>query len=479
MGLAHLYRGMLTTNTDRGDALTPEMQMRIHQYATKTRDGQLLAKLAHYTGLTPEVDALLRASDELVVLTAWATRPGRSGEELSARLLADKRVAALLPLAALADLGDSVYRTIARIDSTKLAEALAGNTSVPLDIRTAKIRQLVVKSPRGAYNDHVGGLHKLCRCSGPNTPEQERKLYETVADHTKVIPYIIACLAKPYVRESDLDKWIDRLADYHNFDDRNWQTKTGNLVTALAAQPLSPGQRLRLLVNAEALVQANVNGWYTHDLRRAVEALGAFDENVAKAFSELDAATTAEEFDERLAALKSICSKEDLPKVAAICARNPLAGPVAIMGIFAHMNVRDDLPKLASRLEHSGDVETLTVLMELGSRENHPPMLVRSLANPDPVLDRYVENVTARGELLPNWFAETPYIKKRPSLMVESLHWSKLAHLIEKDQSLIKCVEEAMTGRLKDANTAWEALNTLSENFEGSLLDLVGAAQAL
>jgi len=479
MALANLYRGMLSADAEHGDALTKETQMRIHQYATKTKDSPLLARLAHYAGLAPEVDALLRECDELTVLTAWATRPGRSGEELSSRLLEDKRVAALLPLAALPGLGENVYRTIARIDSAKLAETLASNTSVPLDIRAAKIRKVVTKAPRGAHNDHIGALHKLCRCSGPDTPEQERKLYETVADHTKVIPYVIACLKKPYVRPADLDKWIDRLAEMHDFDDRNWQNKSGDLVTALAAQPLTPGQRLRLLENATAIVVANPNGWYIGNLRRAVEVLGAFDEDVAKAWYALEAATTTDEFSERVAILKGICPKEDLPKIAAVCARNPHAGPEEIMSSFSHMNVREDVPKLVARLESAGDVDTLLAIMERGRNENYPPMVVRSLERPNDLLDVYVERVTGRGELLPGWIADTAYIKGRPDLMVGALHWSKLARLLEQNPSLVKNVEEALTGQLQDANTAWEALHTLSENFEGSLLDLVGAAQAL
>jgi hypothetical protein len=40
-------------------------------------------------------------------------------------------------------------------------------------------------------------------------------------------------------------------------------------------------------------------------------------------------------------------------------------------------------------------------------------------------------------------------------------------------------VEQVLTNHLQDTPSAWEALHTLSESFDGSLLDLVGAAQAL
>lgn len=479
MSLASLYRGMLTVNDLSQEAITTEMQQRIHQYASKTHDHHLMAVLAHYPWLAKDVDDKLRESEDLTVLVAWATRPGRDSEELSGRLLGDKRVSALLPLAALPNLGAEVYQTIARVDSVKLAEVLAGNTSVPLDIRAAKVRQLVSKSPRGAYNDHVGKIHKICRCSGPNTPDQERRLYETIADTTKVIPYIIACLDKPYVRAQDLDRWIENLASYHEFDNREWQMKTGDLVTALSAQALTPGQRLKLLENAKSLVNANQNGWYTHGLKRAVETLGNFDENVAIAFSALDNATSTAEFKERLEHLKRICSRDDMIRVGAICARNPYATGEIVMANIEKMSNRNDIEALAQRLEAAGDIATLVMVTARHSNDSYPPMVVRHLENPKPVLDTYIERLKNEGRALPNWFAETDYIKTRPDLLVNGLQWSRLAKLLEREPALVKTVEATLIEQLGDAGSAWEALNTLAESFDGTLVDLVGAAQAL
>lgn len=479
MSLAHLYRGMLAVNHDAEEALTPEMQERIHQYATKTRDQSLLAKLAHYPWLTKGVDDVLRDAEDLQVLVAWATRPGRSAEELSGRLLGDKRVSVLMPLAELPDMGEEVYRTIARVDSSKLAEALVANTSVPLDVRVDKLRQVVVKSPRGAYNDHVGRIKKMCRCSGPDTPGQERRLYEAIAENTKVIPYILACLSAGYVRERDLDRWIDNLAVYYDYDDRTWAQKAGDLVMAISTQTLTPGQRLRLLDNAQKVLAANQNGWYTHNLKRAVESLGDFDEDVAKAFAELEQSTTEEEFTTRLAHLKNICSRDDRPKIGAICARNTHAGPEAILANVELMNGREDMEFLTKRLEHRGDLVTLVKLVERHRSENYPSLVIRYLSNPEPVLDLYVEELTGRGETLPNWFSETAYIRTRPELLVSAMQWSRVAKLLETEPRLVKAVEQVLTDHLQDTPSAWEALHTLSESFDGSLLDLVGAAQAL
>jgi hypothetical protein len=478
MSLVSLYIEMLNAP---GGQLSAEMQNRIVEFAKKRKNTTILSKLAHYPGLAPEVDGVLRGYDDLSVLTAWATRPGRTGEELRDRLLGEKRVSALLPLAEQQGLGDEVYKTIARISSAKLAEALASNTGAPIGVRVAKVKEFVSKSPRGAYNRHDERLHTMCRCTGANTPDQERRLYEAVADTTYVVPYIKACLQRPYVRSTDIDKWIANLEAYYLFDDRAWQAQVGDLVILLGQQVLTATQRLNLLAKSTELADKTGSNWYTQSLRRAVETLGNFDEGVAKAFAALEEATSDEEFRERTDALRSICSTEDLPRIAGLMARHHSAPVDLSLAYLPHMKDRTDLERLVVRIEARGDIDGLTALLRATENGGYLPQCLRFMQakTATKVLDTYVEAVIAQDRPLPAWFIETEYLAHRPDLAIANLQWTVLNKAVGKNRKVAAMVEKTILEHLGTSPEAWEAFHTLAEGYEGSLTELLGAATAL
>lgn len=478
MSLISLYLEMLNAP---GAELSTEMQNHIVEFAKKRKNTTILTKLAHYAGLAPEVDSVLRGYDDLAVLTAWATRPGRTAEELRDRLLGEKRVSALLPLAGQYGLGDEVYKTIARISSSKLAEALASNTGAPIAVRIAKIKEFVSKSPRGAYNRHDERLHTMCRCSGANTPEQERRLYEAVADTTQIVPYIKACLQRPYVRSTDIDKWIANLETYYLFDDRAWQSQVGDLVALLGQQVLTATQRLNLLEKAKELTEKTRENWYTQSLRRAVESLGNFDESVAKAFAALEESTNDEEFRERTVALRSVCSTEDLPRIASLMARHHSAPVDLALAYLPHLKDQGDLERLVVRIDARGDIDGLTELVRQSEKSGYLPQPLRFMQaqTVTKVLDTYVEAVIAQDRPLPSWFIETEYLAQRPELAIANLQWTVLNKAVGKNRKVAMMVEKTILEHLGASPEAWEAFHTLAEGYEGSLTELLGAATAL
>jgi hypothetical protein len=478
MSLSQLYLEMLASP---GTKVSAEMQKRIVEYAQKRQTTTILAQLAHYPGLTPEVDAILRGYDDLSILTAWATRPGRTSEDLRDRLLGDKRVSALLPLAGQRGLGDEVYQTIARISSAKLAEALAANTGAPIEIRVAKIKEFVSRSPRGAYNRHDERLHKICRCTGADTPEQERRLYEAVADTTCVIPYIKACLQRAHVRSQDLDKWIDNLETYYRFDDRAWQQQLGELVVLIGQQPLTATQRLRLIEKAKYLADNTRENWHAHGIRRAVESLGDFDEAVAKAFAALETSEDEATFTERCDILRGICSPEELPRIASVMARHPHAPVMLSISYLPHFKDRSDIERLTERIDARGDIDGLLELVRRTENGNYPPHVLRLMQSTTAtaVLDKYVEALVAVDRPLPAWFVETPYITSRPELAIERMQWTVLSKAVGKNQRVATMVEHTILEALGTNQESWDAFHTLAEGYDGSLTELLGAAGAL
>jgi len=137
---AHMYLNMLE-GVGRPH-VSENTLVRIAAYATLHKDWELLANVAKAATIGTELDRQLGESDQLIVRIAWASNPGRPIDELTDKLLKDRRVALVQPLAAMENLDSAIYRILGKIKSTKLDETLAANPSVPSDLRIDKIRKI-------------------------------------------------------------------------------------------------------------------------------------------------------------------------------------------------------------------------------------------------------------------------------------------------------------------------------------------------
>ena len=82
VGADHEVYGMTITAAKLiSDIGTPvEVQRVLARIAMIERDTETLVKLAKLRDLSPEVDETLSGCDDLMVLVAWAERPGRTTE---------------------------------------------------------------------------------------------------------------------------------------------------------------------------------------------------------------------------------------------------------------------------------------------------------------------------------------------------------------------------------------------------------------
>lgn len=484
MSLSNFYTDML--NWSPGSTpLTREMQDRIYQHCVAKKDGSLLVSLARYPGLDPAIDDRIKGHDDLDVLVAWAKRPGRTPAQLSERLLSDKRVAVLKPLAALEGLPTEVYETIAKVNSAHLAEALAGNPSVPVDIRIKKIREYVQRAPRGAHHRHDERLHKMCaNPKGPNGEilgvDDSKRLYETIAETTLVAPYVLACLSKPYVRETDLDRWIenfDRIAG----DGYDWQSNVASIVTMIAGQNSDPARHDRLVTKVrEHIARHGQSSYRTAQIQAALNKLVSFDEELEQMFRDLVASKDPVVADELVGAIRTRSkSDEDLQRLAGIVARHPHVAWRFGVELLGHMRGRDETSTFVKRLEAAGEYDLLIHMVANERFYGSLPATVRMIDDETAFMTKMVERHRSENRLLPSWVIHTELIQQSPALAAEMLPWKGLGTAFTVVKGLVNLVEERILEAIGDDPVVWEAFNGLADGFDGNLDDLVGAAKTL
>lgn len=132
------------------DLPTPslDIQRNALDYAVRSKENNLVAKLARHLALAPEIDAALRDNEAAVVKAAWAARPGRTADELVALVFNEKRVTILSALAERDDLPVDVYSAIAATANgvTPLLRVV-GNTNAPDEARIVAATRYIDMAP--------------------------------------------------------------------------------------------------------------------------------------------------------------------------------------------------------------------------------------------------------------------------------------------------------------------------------------------
>lgn len=484
MSLTSLYRNMLV-NAD-GNALSTALQERIYRHCTTCKDTPLLVTLAKYPHLDAGIDASIKEHDDLEVVVAWATRPGRTSAELAARLLSDKRVAVLKPLAALPDLPAEVYETIAKINSANLAEILAGNPSVPLPIRIKKIREHVKRMPRGANHRHEERLHALCMDpKGPNgeigVANHAQPMYEAIAETTLVPPYVVACLSKQYIREKDLDRWIDNFEAISENAGSDWRGYLATMITLIASRNTDDARQVRLVEKVQAHVARHGTGYRTSQVRDALAKIVSQDSELEQMFRDFVETTDPARASELVGMIRTRAkSNEDLVRLAGMVARHshvPVKHGVTLLPLM--QRGQHDDRTFFSRLEALQDYETILEIIEIGNPYGYQPTIVYALSDTRKAMTYMIERYRERGMLLPDWASSQEPVKSSPEIALEMLSWKRISDALTEIPGLAALIETRIIAALGEDAAKWEAFNGLADGFDGNLEDLLGAATTL
>lgn len=484
MSLDTLYRNMLITND--GNALSTEMQERIYRHCVARKDTPLLVTLAKYPYLDAGIDARIKDHDDLNVIVAWATRPKRTSKELTERLLSDKRVAVLKPLAALPDLPAEVYETIAKVNSANLAEILAGNPSVPLPIRIRKIREHVRRIPRGAQHRHDERLHALCKDpKGPNgeigVANHAQPMYEAIAETTLVPSYVVACLSKQYVREKDLDRWVEHFDAIAANAGSDWGGQLASIIVLIAAANTDDARQGRLVDKVQAYIARYGTGYRTSQVQAALAKIVSQDPELEQMFRDLVETTDPARAGELVGTIRArSTTNEDLTRLAGVVARHPHVPVKCGVEMLSLMQRgQNDDRTFFSRLEALQDYETILEIIELGHPYGYQPPILYSLSDVRAAMTYMIERYRESGMLLPDWASSHEPLKSDPAIALEMLSWKRISASLGDIPGLARLVETRIIAELGDDPAKWEAFNGLADGFDGNLEDLLGAATTL
>ena len=478
-----MYSLMLTSNT--AHVVTAEMQHRIYDHAVSIADTTLLKKLAEYSGLVKEIDNLLAKRTELDVLVAWACRKDRSTAELEKRLLKEKRVNALLPLASSQGLEQRVYATVARVSSIHLCKALASNPSLNDDLRKSKLVEFAKHMPRGASASHGSALQKMI--DNGTSMETRTSFYEAIALSSNVAPYLAVCLDSKVLSASAVDTILSKIERIYGACRDSLQSQTSQFFQTLSMYPLSFAQQQTLLKGMEQIVALAGKSWYGRPYQDILERLQNHDSDYETVFASfvsccdpLEASSLLENLEYMTKSHRANSSQggnirhDETVRIMRAVTLHAYLPKEVILRYVRDMG-SSELVSVCSRMERNKDTDGILDILDA---VNSPEMLLRSIANEDAIVRAYVSRQAAKGLENPTWLSLTAAMLKDHDLAYTSLPYTQLLRCMSRSQTLRTLVESEMTKSLT-SDAAWNVFHVLAKDFNGTLPRLLEASVKL
>jgi hypothetical protein len=432
---------------------TPDVnvQQRVYKYASHNKDIELLVRLCHLANLDPDMDQLLSKRQEADVLVAWASRPGRTSEELIERFSKEKRATLLTQVATKGDLPDTLYLELAQHPSASVGEAILSNSKAPVAARAAAAAN-AMRTVRTSWSTQ-SRVAELFR----NAPAEAANAAVNAAPS---IPHLCGLVPSinPDAQQNVVTRLVELLiATKHEHD---YQTRSS---TETVWGHLTLVSRKEFVAAVEAAVAKGELGTEgsSHFLRELLNRPTVDPIEVA-----LETLATSVDAGDIHAALTKVVNDGSYHQRREGIRRAIVNSNASVESIINHIGYadRDDVELLASRVVDSDAL--LLILMETSGRQ-----VVSALesAGRDPkVLIRQV----AKGAETPGWVKTLRAVEKDPSFALEILG----AHDVFTAHSSVDAARELVLSRLGDDDSRWELLDRLIGEWSGTLpglLDLI------
>lgn len=470
-----------------GDApIHSDLQHRVVEHLLADREFALLGQLARRSDLTPEVDAVLAARGEALVIAGWASRPGRTREELIARLGEEKRATVLLPLAKMTDLPEEVYRQVAESSSVKVSEALLGNTSVPRDVKRSKIADaLPVLERKSSWKQ------REFFASAIGDDQEMLTLVASRASSASVVRY---CLENLRVMSPELIDSVFERIDSLVADKGYYSDEGPGLCLALAEQDLKAEhlQKLRDIAKEKTKGSGSRHGSFD-DVKFFVSEKGR---GTLRKIHRLSRSTDLKESMTLLNGLKKDGGSHYVEqRLHAAIAANPVLPPDVVTPFAEHM-WGDTVSVLALNWAARGE---LAKVAELACESHWKPDWLDAVPDVGGLLKAVVEYTRLRDESVPTWVLTHESVLASPEASVALLPWNHLyrvdteglssymfnseeastAETRRKTDAVIAVAQQMIVDRLGSDKMLWETFKTLADEFEGTLPDLLDAVEAI
>jgi hypothetical protein len=465
-------------------------QQRIYEYASRNKLTALLVKLASHPNIDPTVDDLLKSVRTAQVVAARLSNPARSSEEIVSTLENESRVSVLSAIADHPALTADAQRTIAtKVSNRNVLLGLVKNPNVEDEIRLLAAKNFVSisRSPSDACMN-IKRVSQMFEIEDTLNGFLERSYMESndlELLYAAAQRYPIDDEAQLRLVSGFLSRYMVGLSivepstSYYAYNDA--QSQLLDIAELLAERGLiGAAAHLELLNGLDRTLSCFGKGTYSRKRFEAVrkEVKRAKTDRFKKYRDHFDSVTTEEEmsdFVERI--LKAYRSSDELSSTFMLTVSNQLAmSPVAtadhLVALLDNIHVMEGpaLVKVANT-----PAKQAVVFMESLFHISNCDSIMDNVSDPDALLREIIMLINKTSS-----FSAVSTVASSRHFKPE--HW-KLFSI----DTLLSC--EDMAGRadklielFEDAVSQYhifEALETLSGEFEGSIEDLLNVASKI
>lgn len=463
------------------------MQKRMVNVLAEAGAYRTLGELAERADTCDETDEAIRHIAEPEVVRGWARRPGRQNSEIIDRFASETKISKLLPIARTPGLVPEIYTALGRKDSIKLAEALVRNTDATPEAKLARIDTIMtVIEKRDGYRQQRDAT---------DTIGKDPVVAEAVLRRARSAEVALAALdAAENPHPETIELLISRLEEMTGATDIGANLVIG-LLEAVALLELNDKQlkTVRSITSKRAKEHGNDLSYWAPDFGQAKLLVSA---KGRQALQEVRSLATADpETVERV--LRSVAAKHNndnpLETIAlAAASRNTRLAPKLLKPVIEDIP-EDDAIELLNRWIDDGHIDDV---LDVARQHYSTPWWLDRIADPLPLLLRAAEMARTNEEHLPAWVVEHPLIAGSPRLAIEVLPWRYLAeaetargYLEElardagdtgeedtKTNTVMTAVLQMIEERLGSDPVKWDTFQSLADEFQGTLGELLDTA---
>jgi hypothetical protein len=500
MSLTKLYTALVTTDV----ALPGELQTAIAVWcqAGNGRDN-IFADLVRRTDLDPAVDEMAAASDKAKVKSAWLSRPGRSAEELTTLIKAEKRASVLIAVAESDNTTPELLEAMARDPRITVAEAVV-RSSRANDAALLAVLPRILSKPRTHAIASVAG--RLLR----ERPDLHNRLARTVnedgavhlvgtpgLDDVAIKRLIKVLVEEPFKKSLELVRQDPtRLARGARFYRDPLTTRLGNALRRAASLIASPNCNTAMVRNSANLwfdivtaagehhtdlpdITSDTFLWF-NAARGDAEAIAILERSCKDRYDTIVEAKTTTDAERITLLCQQLVRNSDTEILDALLI-NPAVQASMLPTDYTGLN--DKLAAfLMPLLERSTDPSSDRSLVDLGAhvvtRSPTPETALAQINGHDRV---FADAVLARAanEIAPWRLTRLLNDDRYADVIAANLGMAALASLLELNPEMASKLVPLLVSRFGTDRSAWETFHSLADDFTGSVNELVDAAAAL
>jgi len=500
MSLTKLYTALVTTEL----ALPGELQAAIANWclAGNGRD-TIFAELVRRSDLIPSVDALASASDKAKVKSAWLSRPGRSPEELSALIKAEKRASVLISVAESENTTAELLEAMALDARITVAEAVL-RSSLATDTALLAVLPRILSKPRTHSIASVAG--RIIR----DRPDLHNSLARTVnedgaihlmgtsgLDNVAIKRMVKLLVDEPFKKSLDLIKQDPtRLTRGARFYRDPLVTRLSNALQRASTLIASPNCDVAMLRNSAKLwfeivaasgehhtdlpdITSDTFLWF-NAARGDKEAIEIIKQSCKNRLDTIEEAKSSTDANRITSLCEQVIRNNDNEILEALLANTSVKAsmlPTDYYGFNAKLEAF-----LIPLLERSENPNTDSSLVELGAyvltRSSTPDKTLGQISSHDRI---FAKTVLARAANEISTWRLTRLLEDDhyADVIAKNLGMSSLASLLEHNPDMASKLVPLLVDRFGSDSSAWETFHSLADDFTGSVNELVEAASAL